>query len=161
MENGYYDKLTLEQRAQMLEQMGQQRWEDAGKGTLAAGPRNLPEKLEGNEPQFVVDYFNYYRTPRGFHPRSLNSNGAWTATNAFPFMKFPLLAHIQEISPRPVLLIAGENAHSRYFSEDAFKAAAEPKELMIIPNAVHVDLYDKVDLIPFDKLEDFFKENLK
>ena len=161
MENGYYDKLTLEQRTQMLEQMSLQRWEDAGKGTLAAGPRNLPEKLEGNEPQFVVDYFNYYRTPRGFHPRSLNSNGAWTATNAFPFMKFPLLAHIQEISPRPVLLIAGENAHSRYFSEDAFKAAAEPKELMIIPNAVHVDLYDKVDVIPFDKLEDFFKENLK
>jgi fermentation-respiration switch protein FrsA (DUF1100 family) len=73
----------------------------------------------------------------------------------------PLLTYIQEISPRPILIIAGEKAHSRYFSEDAYKAAAEPKELMIIPNAVHVDLYDKLDAIPFDKLEKFFKDNLK
>jgi fermentation-respiration switch protein FrsA (DUF1100 family) len=127
---------------------------------LPPGPRNLPEKLEGNEPQFVVDYFNYYRTPRGFHPRSLNSNGAWVATTPISFMNFPLLTYIKEISPRPVLLIAGSNAHSRYFSEDAYNAAAEPKELMIIPNAVHVDLYDKTDVIPFDKLENFFNNTL-
>lgn len=161
MAKGYYDKLTVEQRSQMLEQVGQQRWEDAKRGTFAPGPRILPEKLKGDEPQFVVDYFNYYRTPRGFHPNSPNSNGAWTATNALSFMNMPLLTYIKEISPRPVLLIAGENAHSRYFSEDAYKAAAEPKELMIIPNAVHVDLYDRVELIPFDKLESFFKTNLK
>ena len=161
MAKGYYDKLTSEQRTQMLEQMSQQRWIDAEKGTSTPGPRILPEKLEGNEPQFVKDYFDYYRTPRGFHQNSLNSNGAWTATNALSFMNMPLLTYIKEISPRPMLLIAGENAHSRYFTEDAYKAAAEPKEIMIIPNAVHVDLYDKKDVIPFDKLETFFKEHLK
>ncbi len=121
----------------------------------------IPEKLQGNEPQFVVDYFNYYRTPRGFHKNSINSNGAWTATNALSFMNMPLLTYIKEISPRRVLLIAGSDAHSRYFSEDAYKAAAEPKELMIIPNASHVDLYDRLDDIPFDKLATFFNENLK
>lgn len=161
MSKGYYDKLGLEERTKMLEQMGQQRWKDAEKGSPAPGPRNLPEKLIGNEPQFVVDYFNYYRTPRGFHPRSVNSNGSWTATNAFSFMNMPLLTYIKEISPRPVLMIAGEKAHSRYFSEDAYKAANEPKELMIIPGASHVDLYDRTDIIPFDKLESFFRTNLK
>lgn len=161
MAKGYYDAMTSEQRSHILEQLGQQRWKDAEMGTTAYGNRNLPEKLEGNEPQFVVDYFNYYRTPRGFHPRSLNSNGAWTATNALSFMNMPLLTYIKEISPRPILLIAGENAHSRYFSEDAYKSANEPKELMIIPGAYHVDLYDKTNVIPFDKLETFFRTNLK
>ena len=161
MAKGYFDKLTLEQRTKMLEQMGQQRWKDAEMGAPALGPRNLPEKLEGNEPQFVVDYFNYYRTSRGFHPNSANSNGSWTATNALSFMNMPLLTYIKEISPRPILLIAGENAHSRYFSEDAYKAASEPKELIIIPNAVHVDLYDRINIIPFEKLENFFKQHLK
>jgi hypothetical protein len=161
MANGYYDALTLEQRSQMLEQLGEQRWKDAEKGTYAASTNNLPKKLTGNEPQFVVDYFNYYKTPRGFHPRSINSNGSWTATNAWSFMNMPLLTYIKEISPRPVLIIAGEKAHSRYFSEDAYKAASEPKELLIIPNAVHVDLYDKLDVIPFDKLDKFFTDNLK
>lgn len=161
MANGYFDGLTTEQRTQTLEQLGEQRWKDAEKGTYAASSNNLPEKLTGKEPQFVVDYFNYYKTSRGFHPRSINSNGAWTATNPLSFMNMPLLTYIKEISPRPVLLIAGENAHSRYFSEDAFKAAVEPKELVIIPGAVHVDLYDKVNIIPFDKLESFFKEHLK
>jgi fermentation-respiration switch protein FrsA (DUF1100 family) len=161
MANGYFDALTPEQRTQTLEQLGQQRWKDAGHGAYAASTNNLPEKLTGNEPQFVVDYFNYYKTARGFHPRSINSNGAWTATNPLSFMNMPLLTYIKEISPRPVLIIAGEKAHSRYFSEDAYKAAAEPKELIIIPGAVHVDLYDKVDVIPFDKLETFFKKNFK
>ena len=161
MANGYFDSMTPEQRSTTLEQLGEQRWKDAEKGTYAASTNNLPEKLKGDEPQFVVDYFNYYKTARGFHPRSINSNGAWTATNAWSFMNMPLLTYIKEISPRPLLIIAGENAHSRYFSEDAYKAASEPKELIIIPKAVHVDLYDKVDIIPFDKLETFFKENLK
>lgn len=161
MSKGYYDKMTLEERTQMLEQLGKQRWEDEKNGSPALGQRNLPEKLEGNEPEFVVDYFNYYRTKRGFHKRSLNSNGAWTATNALSFMNMPLLTYIKEISPRPMLVIAGEKAHSRYFSEDAYKSAAEPKELYIVPNAVHVDLYDRVDVIPFDKLQSFFTENLK
>jgi fermentation-respiration switch protein FrsA (DUF1100 family) len=157
---GYFDKLTTEERTRMLEQFGEQRWKDAEKGEVSIGARNLPEKLTGNEPQFVKEYFDYYRTPRGFHPRSLNSNSGWTTTNPISFMNTPLLTYIKEISPRPLLLIAGENAHSRYFSEDAYKAAAEPKELVIIPNAVHVDLYDKVDVIPFDKLTAFFNQHL-
>jgi fermentation-respiration switch protein FrsA (DUF1100 family) len=157
---GYFDKLTTEERTRMLEQLGEQRWKDAEKGEVSIGARNLPEKLTGNEPQFVKEYFDYYRTPRGFHPRSLNSNSGWTTTNPISFMNTPLLTYIKEISPRPLLLIAGENAHSRYFSEDAYKAAAEPKELVIIPNAVHVDLYDKVDVIPFDKLMEFFNQHL-
>src|SRR5688572_8866453 len=161
MAKGYYDKMTIDERTKMLEQMGQQRWKDAETGTTAPGPRILPEKLEGTEPQFVGDYFNYYRTPRGFHKNSPNSNGAWTATNAWSFMNMPLLTYIKEISPRPVLLIAGEKAHSRYFSEDAYKAAAGQKELIIIPNAVHVDLYDKLDVIPFEKLTSFFTKYLK
>jgi uncharacterized protein len=160
MAQGYNDKLTAEERTKMLEQLGEQRWKDAAKGEVSIGSRNLPEKLNGNEPQFVREYFDYYRTARGFHPRSLNSNSGWTATNAVSFMNTPLLTYIKEIAPRPVLLIAGENAHSRYFSEDAYKAASEPKELMIIPQAVHVDLYDKVDIIPFNKLEEFFKAHL-
>ena len=160
MADGYFDALTPEQRTHTLEQLGQQRWKDAEQGRYAASTNNLPEKLKGNEPQFVVDYFNYYKTPRGFHPRSINSNGAWTATNPWSFMNMPLLTYIKEISPRPVLFIAGEKAHSRYFSEDAYKAAVEPKELVIIPGAVHVDLYDKLDVIPFDRLEKFFNENL-
>src|SRR5215217_6911297 len=157
---GYFDKLTTEERTRMLEQLGEQRWKDAAKGEVSIGARNLPEKLSGNEPQFVKEYFDYYRTPRGFHPRSLNSNSGWTTTNPISFMNTPLLTYIKEISPRPLLLIAGENAHSRYFSEDAYKAAAEPKELVIIPNAVHVDLYDRVNVIPFDKLTAFFNQHL-
>ncbi len=158
---GYNDKMTLEERTKTLEQISLQRWKDLEAGASGIGPRNLPEKLSGNEPQFVVDYFNYYRTPRGFHKNSLNSNGGWATSNAMSLMNMPLLTYIKEISPRPVLLIAGEKAHSRYFSEDAYNAAAEPKELMIIPGANHVDLYDRLNIIPFDKLEGFFKTNLK
>jgi fermentation-respiration switch protein FrsA (DUF1100 family) len=160
MSKGYNDVVTVEQRTKSLEDLGQQRWKDAETKTYALSTNNLPEKLSGNEPQFVKDYFDYYKTSRGFHSRSVNSNGGWTATNPLSFMNMPILSYIKEISPRPILLIAGEKAHSRYFSEDAFKNAAEPKELVIIPNVVHVDLYDKKDKIPFNKLETFFKENL-
>jgi fermentation-respiration switch protein FrsA (DUF1100 family) len=160
MAKGYDDATTLEQRTKALEQLGEQRWKDAEKGTFAPSSSNLPEKLQGNEPQFVKDYFDYYKTPRGFHSRSINSNGSWTATNPMSFMNMPLLTYIKEIAPRPVLLVAGEKAHSRYFSEDAFKAAAGQKEILIIPNAVHVDLYDKVDVIPFERLTSFFTHHL-
>jgi len=160
---GYFDSMTAEQRSQMLEQLGQQRWKDAEAGNSAYGTAGLPtpEQLTGEEPEFVKGYVDYYKTERGFHSRSINSNGSWTATNALSFMNMPLLTYINEISPRPILIIAGEKAHSRYFSEDAYKAANEPKELMIIPGAVHTDLYDKINVIPFDKLESFFKRNLK
>ena len=161
MSKGYNDSVTLEQRTKTLETLGEQRWKDAENGKPADGPRNLPEKLKGDEPQFVKEYFDYYRTPRGFQVNSVNSNGAWLVTNPISFMNMPILTYVKEISPRPMLLIAGENAHSRYFSEDIFKEANEPKELIIIPNAVHVDLYDKLEVIPFNKLDDFFKKYLK
>ncbi|EFK35759.1 Uncharacterized conserved protein [Chryseobacterium gleum] len=158
---GYNDVVTLEQRTKTLEDLNQQRWKDAETGEQAYTSSHLPEKLTGSEPQFIKDYFNYYKTPRGFHERSVNSTKGWRLTSALSFMNMPILSYIKEISPRPMLLIAGENAHSRYFSEDIYKMAAEPKELMIIPNAVHVDLYDKVDVIPFEKLENFFRTHLK
>lgn len=158
---GYFDATTLEQRTELLKQLGEQRWKDAENGTPFLAPNGLPSKIEGNEPQFVKDYFDYYKTDRGFHERSINSNGSWTITNPLSLMNMPIMTYIKEISPRPILLIAGENAHSKYFSEDAYKNASEPKELMIIPNAVHTDLYDKFGIIPFDKLDTFFKENLK
>ena len=160
MARGYYDKLTREQRTAVLGKMSRQRWVDAEKGSPAPGQRILPETLDGVADPVVQMYFDYYRTPRGFHERSPNSNGAWTATAPMSFMNLPLLTYIEEISPRPVLLIAGEKAHSRYLSEDAYKAAAEPKELMIIRGANHVDLYDRVDRIPFDKISEFFGKNL-
>ena len=160
MARGYYDKLTREQRTTMLEKMSDQRWVDVEKGSSAPGPRILPETLDGVTDPVVRMYFDYYRTPRGFHKRAPNSNGAWTATAPMSFMNLPLLTYIEEISPRPILLIAGENAHSRYFSEDAYKAAAEPKELMIIKSANHVDLYDRLDKIPFDRISEFFGKNL-
>lgn len=161
MSKGYNDVVTLEQRTKTLEQLGEQRWKDAETGTFEPGVILNAEKLKGDEPQFIKEYHDYYRTSRGFHKRSVNSTGSWTATNPLSFMNMPILSYIKEISPRPILIIAGEKAHSRYFSEDAFKMASEPKELVIVPNAVHVDLYDKVNVIPFDKLETFFKENLK
>ena len=161
MANGINDGMSQEQRSQMLEQLSQQRWVDAENGAPAPGPRILPEKLNGKDDPITEEFFDYYRTPRGFHKNSANSNGAWTATMPFSFMNLPLLTYISEISPRPILLIAGENAHSRYFSEDAYKAASEPKELLIIKDANHVDLYDRTDKIPFDTIADFFSKNLK
>ncbi|WP_197017724.1 alpha/beta hydrolase [Tenacibaculum sp. 47A_GOM-205m] len=157
---GYFGSTTPEQRTKMLEQMSLQRWEDAKNGTPKYPENGLAQTNE-ESPQFVKEYYDYYKTDRGFHERSLNSNGAWTATNSLSFMNMPILTYIKEISPRPMLVIAGENAHSKYFSEDAYKNASEPKELMIIPNGVHTDLYDKLDMIPFDKLERYFNENLK
>ncbi len=158
MSKGYDDATTLEQRARILEQLGEQRWKDAENCTPTYQPAY--NELSGGEAQFQLEYHDYYMTPRGYHERSVNSGNAWTITTPLSFMNMPILTYLEEISPRPMLLIAGENAHSRYFSEDIYKNASEPKELIIIPNAVHVDLYDKVDIIPFDKLGAFFKEHL-
>ena len=129
-----------------------------GKYELAGG---VVDPLPDDAPQFVKDYYAYYKTPRGYHKRSLNSNGGWNKTSSLSFINMPLLQYAHEIRT-PVLLIHGENAHSRYFSEDAFKKlTGDNKELMIIPNANHTDLYDNMDKIPFDKLEQFFNTNLK
>jgi len=160
MSKGYNDRMTNEERTKLLEQLSQQRWEDAENGKPELGP--IYNELQGGEPQFMVEYADYYKKrERGFHPRAINSNGSWTVTNPLSFMNMPLLTHVAEISPRPILLIHGEKAHSRYFSETAYAAAAEPKELMIIPGANHVDLYDRMNLIPWEKLTSFFTEHLK
>ena len=159
MAKGYYDSLTDEQRAAGLEQMSRQRWADAESGAPAMAG-GLPDSLDGIDDPVIRMYHAYYKTDRGYHARSVNSNGGWTVTNPLSFMNMPLLTYIAEISPRPMLLIAGSEAHSRYFSEDAYAAAAEPKELMIIDGADHVDLYDQVDIIPFDRLQAFFGEHL-
>ncbi|HUS34458.1 MAG TPA: alpha/beta hydrolase [Verrucomicrobiae bacterium] len=160
MSKGYNDSMSKEQRTTLLEQLSQQRWKDAETGTPQPGPKM--NELKGGEEQFKVEYADYYKkSGRGFHPRAINSNGSWTATNPLSFMSTPLLTYIAEISPRSILFIHGEKAHSRYFSETAFKAAAEPKELVIIPGANHVDLYDQVNVIPFVKLTEFFTKNLK
>lgn len=161
MSKGYNDAVTLEQRTKTLEQLGEQRWRDAEAGTFADGSKLNAEKPKADAPEFLKAYYDYYSTPRGYHERAVNSKGSWTATTPISFMNMPILSYIKEISPRPILIIAGEKAHSRYFSEDAFAMASEPKELIIVPNAVHVDLYDQIDKIPFSKLEAFFKTNLK
>ena len=158
MSKGYNDSVTLEQRTSTLEQLSRQRWEDAEKGAPAYQPPY--NELKGGEARFLVDYHDYYMTKRGYHPRAVNSGNAWTVTTPLSFMNMPLLTYIKEISPRPVLLIHGEKAHSRYFSETAYAAAAEPKELLIVPGASHVDLYDRTDVIPFDRLEAFFTRHL-
>ena len=109
----------------------------------------------------MKDYYAYYKTPRGYHPRSLNSNGGWNVTSALSFMNMPLLQYSQEIRSA-VLLVHGEKAHSCYFSRDAFqKLTGDNKELLIIPGASHVDLYDRMDVIPFEKLKRFFEEYLR
>lgn len=160
MSKGYNDSVTLEQRTKFLEQLSQQRWKDAEKGAPAYQPPY--NQLKGGEAQFMVDYHDYYMTKRGYHPRAVNSGNSWTQTTPLSFMNMPILSYIKEISPRPVLFIHGENAHSRYFSETAYAAAAEPKELLIVKGASHIDLYDdKAGKIPFDKMADFFGKNLK
>jgi uncharacterized protein len=170
------DRYDAAQRQAVLRHLNQQRWVDAEngkpaaanhdlyvdeKGKVTAADRILPEMLPADPHPVLKEFFDYYRTPRGYHKNSLNSIGAWNATMPLSFMNMPLLTYIKEISPRPILIVTGENAHSRYFAEDAFKAAGEKKKLVIVPNANHVDLYDRMDKIPFDKLEAFFKANLK
>ncbi len=157
---GYYDAMTDEQRGELLTRLSLQRWDDAASNSAPALAGGLPDTLEGIDDPVITMYWDYYKTDRGYHARSVNSNGGWNVTSAMSFMNMPQLTYINEISPRPMLVIAGENAHSRYFSEDAYAAAAEPKELMIIEGADHVDLYDQVDIIPFDKLQAFFEGNL-
>lgn len=157
---GYNDSVSADDLYKMREDLNAQRTKEA-QGAPIAGAPGLPDKLTGEEPQFIQDYFNYYKTKLGFHPRSINSNGHWNVTSALSLITQPILAYSDTIKS-PVLMIHGEKAHSRYFSEDAFKKlTGDNKELMIIPNANHTDLYYKMDVIPFDKMEQFFKTNLK
>lgn len=158
--NGYFDSMDEDARYKLREQLNAQRTQDAKNGwyALAGGVVDL---LPEDAPQFVKNYYAYYKTERGYHPRSLNSNGGWNKTSSLSFMNMPILAYAGEIRSA-VLLIHGEKAHSRYFSEDTFKKLkGDNKELLIIPGANHTDLYDRMDIIPFDKIEAFFKTYLK
>ena len=158
--NGYFDGTDADARYELRRQLNAQRTEDYKNGTYALAG-GVADPLPEDAPQFVKDYHAYYKTPRGYHKRSLNSNGGWNKTSSLPFINMPILAYSNEIRSA-VLLIHGEKAHSRYFSEDAFKTLQGPnKELLIIPGATHVDLYDNPEAIPFDKLEQFYKEYLK
>lgn len=159
--NGYFNAMDADQRYELRRQLNAQRTLDAKNGTyeLAGG---VVDPLPDDAPQFVKDYYAYYKTPRGYHKRSLNSNNGWNKTSSLSFINMPLLAYSDEIR-NAVLMIHGEKAHSRYFSEDAFKKLkGDNKELLIIPGASHVDLYDnQANVIPFDKIESFFREYLK
>ena len=158
--NGYFDSLDEEGRYELRKKLNAQRTLDAKSGTYALAG-GVVDPLPEDAPQFVKDYYDYYKTKRGYHKRSLNSNGGWNKTSALSFLNTPLLTYSDEIRSA-VLMIHGEKAHSRYFSEDAFKKLkGDNKELMIIPGASHVDLYDRVDIIPFDKIEQFFLQYLK
>lgn len=158
--NGYFDAMNKEERYRLKEKLNAQRTKDFAMGTYAA-EAGLPDKLTGDEPQFVKDYYDYYKTPRGYHKRSKNSNTGWNMTSSLSFINMPILTYSDEIKSA-VLMLHGENAHSRYFSEDAYKKlVGDNKELVIIQGANHTDLYDQMDKIPFDKITSFFRNNLK
>ena len=171
------DRYSTSDRRAVLQYLNAQRWKDAENGTFAHGghdiyvdengkvtaaERILPEALPDNPNPVLKEFFDYYRMPRGFHARSVNSTGAWTATTPLSFMNMPLLSYGREITI-PTLIVTGEKAHSRYFAEDAFKAVgSKQKELVIVPGANHVDLYDNAaGKIPFGQFDQFFKTNLK
>lgn len=158
--NGYFDSMDADARYALREKLNAQRTIDAKNGTYALAG-GVVDPLPDDAPQFVKDYYDYYKTPRGYHERSLNSNNGWNVTSSLSFINMPQLSYADEIR-NAVLIVNGEKAHSRYFGEDTFKKlTGDNKELLIIPGASHVDLYDRTDIIPFDKLESFFNENLK
>ncbi|MGN8739099.1 alpha/beta hydrolase [Bilifractor sp. HCP3S3_D3] len=159
--NGYFDAEDSEQaRFEKKKAMNAQRTEDYKNGSYALAG-GVVDPLPEDAPQFVKDYYAYYKTPRGYHSRSLNSNGGWNVTSSLSFLNMPILQYSNEIRSA-VLLVHGEKAHSRYFSETAYsKLTGDNKELLIIPGANHTDLYDQMDIIPFEKLNAFFTEYLR
>ena len=159
--NGYFDAEDSEQaRFEKKKAMNAQRIEDYKNGSYALAG-GVVDPLPEDAPQFVKDYYAYYKTPRGYHSRSLNSNGGWNVTSSLSFLNMPILQYSSEIRSA-VLLVHGEKAHSRYFSETAYsKLTGDNKELLIIPGANHTDLYDQMDIIPFEKLNAFFTEYLR
>ena len=157
---GYFDSSDADTRYELKKNLNAQRIEDYKNGTYAR-VGGVPEVLPDNVPFFLKDYHDYYKTERGYTERSLNSNDGWNVTSPLSLLNMPILQYSDEIRTA-VLVIHGEKAHSVYFSRDAFaKLSGDNKELLIIPNAVHTDLYDKKDIIPFDKIESFLKENMQ
>lgn len=159
--NGYFDAMDADARYELRKKLNAQRTIDARNGSYALAG-GVVDPLPEDAPQFVKDYYDYYKTKRGYHKRSLNSNNGWNVTSSLSFINTPLLTYSDEIRSA-VLMIHGEKAHSRYFSEDAFKKLkGDNKELLIIPGTSHVDLYDnQAGVIPFDKIERFFYTYLK
>ena len=158
--NGYFDAMDADARYELKKALNAQRTKDYKNGTFARAG-GVVDPLPEDAPFFVKDYYDYYKTERGYSERSLNSNEGWNTTSALSFINMPILNYSDEIRSA-VLMIHGEKAHSCYFSKDAFKKLkGENKELLILPDTVHTDLYDRKDKIPFDKMENFFKDNLK
>lgn len=157
--NGYFDSMDADGRFALKQKLNAQRTADYADGSYALAG-GVSDSISDDAPFFVKDYFAYYKTPRGYHSRSLNSNGGWNVTSALSFLNMPILCYSDEIRSA-VLVIHGEKAHSCYFSKDAFaKLKGDNKKLMIIPNAVHTELYDNVKVIPFDDIEAFFTKYL-
>ena len=156
---GYFDAMDADARYELRRRLNAQRTEDARRGS-ATRAGGVVDPLPDDAPPFVRDYYDYYKTPRGYHPRSLNSNDGWNVTSALSFLNMPILAYGGEIRSA-VLVVHGGEAHSRYFGEDAFRRLkGENKELLIVPGASHTDLYDRTDVIPFDALERFFNRHM-
>jgi len=174
-EGDYY---TPAQRETVKKYLADMRWQEAELGKTLPGYHEvgldkdgnavhatgegvtlLPNKLPDNPDPVLKGFFDYYKG-RAFHPRAINSNGIWSSTTPYGFFNFDLTAHVEELSPRPLMLITGDKAHSRYHSENVYKRAQEPKELVVMPGATHTDLYDIYDKIPFDKLGAFFEKYL-
>lgn len=157
---GYFDAEDSEAaRFEKRRALNAQRTADYKSGEYARAG-GVVDPLPEDAPDFVRDYYAYYKTPRGYHPRSLNSNQGWNVTSALSFLNMPILQYSQEIRSA-VLLVHGEKAHSCYFSRDAFaRLTGDNKELMIIPGAVHTDLYDNMAVIPFDEITNFFNQYL-
>ncbi|SDP93405.1 alpha/beta hydrolase [Lentzea jiangxiensis] len=175
MSRGHQDYYTREQRQKVVDHLSRQRWIDAENSTCArlshevpfdqngdVAPSGtvLPKTLPPDADPITRIFFDYYRTERGYHPRSINSTTAWTATTPMSFFAFPLMTDLDMLAPRKALLVAGADAHSRYYSEDVQAMAPGTVDLMIVPGANHVDLYDRKDIIPFDRLDEFFTTNL-
>ena len=158
---GYFDANdNADARYEMKRQLNAQRTEDYRNGSYAHAGGN-PETAPADAPQFVKDYVDFYKTKRGYHPRSLGSNEGFNTTAVLSLINMPILAYASEIRSA-VMLVHGEKAHSRYFSEDVYKKlTGDNKELLIVPDAVHTDLYDHTDVIPFDKIESFYRKYLK
>ena len=162
---GYFDSVDEDGRYEQKKALNDQRIKDFESGNYELGG-GVVDPLPEDAPFYVKDYYDYYKTKRGYHPRSLNSNGGWNKTSALSFMNAKILSYTNEIRSA-VLVIHGDKAHSCYFSMDAFANMTknsnykDNKELMLIPNAVHTDLYDNKKIIPFDKIEKFFRDNLK
>ena len=168
------DYYTGEQREAVKKYLADMRWKEAEAGHTLPGYHEVPvvngkavrtngklfsPELPADADPVTKEFFAYYRG-RAFHPRSINSNGIWSSTTPYGFFNFPLDTHVDELSPRPIMLITGDKAHSKYHSDNLYAQAKNPKEIIVVPGATHTDLYDQLDKIPFKRLNKFFADNL-